>query len=129
MKKLSLFMMSLIFSLAFGLSSCTGCGNNEADQIQKDSTEVVLKDSAVATVALNVEAAIAMDRQAMYLAHGGDYRWYETEILLPEFMDGDNATSDPVMIVNILEIRLEVKREKQWRHSLQGNRRTKTAAS
>jgi len=106
MKKLSLFMMSLIFSLALGLISCTGCGNGEA-QTQKDSTEVVLKDSTVATVALNVEAAIAMDRQAMYLAHGGDYRWYETEILLPEFMDAEEATSDPVMVVNVFQTVVE----------------------
>ena len=39
----------------------------------------------------------------MYLKSGGDYRWFETEILLPEFMDSENATSDPVMIVNIFQ--------------------------
>lgn len=101
-------MMSLIFSLVLGLSSCTGCGNGEATQTQTDSTEVVSKDSgAVTTVALNVEQAISMDRQAMYLAHGGDYRWYETEILLPEFMDSDDATSDPVMIVNVFQTVVE----------------------
>ena len=107
MKKLSLLMMSFLFSLALGLSSCNGCGNSEADQVQKDSTEVVLKDSAVSVVALNVENAISMDRQAMYLAHGGDYRWYETDILLPEFMDADDATSDPVMVVNVFQTVVE----------------------
>jgi len=107
MKKLSLLMMSFLFSLALGLSSCNGCGNSEADQAQKDSTEVVLKDSAVSVVALNVENAISMDRQAMYLAHGGDYRWYETDILLPEFMDADDATSDPVMVVNVFQTVVE----------------------
>jgi len=99
MKKISLIMMTLLFSLVLGLTSCNGCGNNEA-QTQKDSTEVVLKDSVVA---LNVEHAIAMDRQAMYLKFKDDYRWYETDILLPEFLNAENATSDPVMLVNIFQ--------------------------
>ena len=90
--------MIALFSLVLGFSSCTGCkGEATQDAVLTDTTE------AVTTVALNVEAAIAMDRQAMYLKSGGDYRWFETEILLPEFMDGDNATSDPVMIVNIFQ--------------------------
>jgi len=106
MKKLSLLMMSLIFSLALGLSSCNGCQSGTV-QTQKDSTEVVLKDSTAATVALNVEQTISLDRQAMYVNHGGDYRWYETDILLPTFMDSDDATSDPVMVVNIFQTVVE----------------------
>jgi len=39
----------------------------------------------------------------MYVNYKDDYRWYETEILLPEFMDSDNATSSPEMVVNILQ--------------------------
>ena len=100
MKKFKLFLVAFLFSLVIGFSSCNGCGNQAQEEQLKDSTEVVVKDS---TVALNVEAAISMDRQAMYLKSGGDYRWFETEILLPEFMDGDNATSDPVMIVNVFQ--------------------------
>ena len=100
MKKFKLFLVAFLFSLVIGFSSCNGCGNQAQEEQLKDSTEVVVKDS---TVALNVENAISMDRQAMYLKSGGDYRWFETEILLPEFMDGDNATSDPVMIVNVFQ--------------------------
>jgi len=100
MKKFKLFLVAFLFSLVIGFSSCNGCGNQAQEEQLKDSTEVVVKDS---TVALNVEGAISMDRQAMYLKSGGDYRWFETEILLPEFMDGDNATSDPVMIVNVFQ--------------------------
>ena len=101
MKKFRLFLMIALFALVLGFSSCTGCkGGATEEATLGDSTEVVVKDS---TAALNVEAAIAMDRQAMYLKSGGDYRWFETEILLPEFMDADNATSDPVMLVNIFQ--------------------------
>lgn len=92
--------MSLLFALVISFSSCNGCSKQTADVVLDDTTEVVVNDT---TVALNVENAIAMDRQAMYLAHGGDYRWYETDILLPEFLDADDATSDPVMVVNIFQ--------------------------
>ena len=93
-------MMSLLFSLVLGFSSCNGCGNSETAQTLTDSTEVVVKDSVVA---INVEHAIAMDRQAMYLKFKDDYRWYETDILLPEFLNAEDVTSDPVMVVNIFQ--------------------------
>ena len=96
--------MSLLFALVISFSSCNGCGKQTTDAVLNDTTEVVVNDT---TVALNIENSIAMDRQAMYLAHGGDYRWYETDILLPEFLDSDNATSDPVMIVNIFQAIVE----------------------
>ena len=106
MKKLMLFMLSVLFTLVLGFSSCTGCKGEAQDKLTDsiDSTEVVVKDSVVS---LNVEQAISLDRQAMYVNHGGDYLWFETEILLPEFMDGDNATSDPIMIVNVFQTVVE----------------------
>ena len=75
--------------------SCTGCSSSKED--------IKLQDSVVATAVLDVEHSIALDRQTMYVNYKDNYRWYETEILLPEFMDSDSATSDPVMIVNVLQ--------------------------
>ena len=100
MKKFRLFLMIALFALVLGLGSCTGC-NGEATQEEAttDTTETVVNT----TVALDVEHAIAMDRQAMYLKFGGDYRWFETDILLPKFLDDENVTSDPVMLVNIFQ--------------------------
>ena len=72
--------------------SCTGCGKEK---------DVVMKDSVV--TAIDVDHAIAVDRQTMYVNYKDNYRWYETEILLPEFMDSDSATSNPEMVVNILQ--------------------------
>ena len=72
--------------------SCTGC----------NSSDIKLQDS-VATAVLDVEHSIALDRQTMYVNYKDNYRWYETEILLPEFMDSDSATSNPEMIVNVLQ--------------------------
>jgi len=37
----------------------------------------------------------------MFSKFGEDYRWFETDILLPEFLDSENVTSSPEMVVNI----------------------------
>ena len=84
------------------LFTACSCNSTQKDVTLANSTEV--KDS---TVALNVEHTIAMDRQTMYLKFKDNYRWYETEILLPYFLDSDSATSNPVMIVNILQSMVE----------------------
>ena len=75
--------------------SCTGCSSSKKD--------IKLQDSVVATAVLDVEHSIALDRQTMYVNYKDNYRWYETEILLPYFMDSDSATSNPEMIVNVLQ--------------------------
>ncbi len=75
--------------------SCTGCNSSKED--------IKLQDSVVATAVLDVEHSIALDRQTMYVNYKDNYRWYETDILLPEFMDSDSVTSNPEMIVNVLQ--------------------------
>ncbi len=75
--------------------SCTGCSSSKED--------IKLQDSVVATAVLDVEHSIALDRQTMYVNYKDNYRWYETEILLPEFINSDSATSNPEMIVNVLQ--------------------------
>ena len=94
--------MIALFSLVLGFSSCNGCKSEASQEVTKDSTEVVT-DSTVQTNVINVEHAIATDRQAMFLKYGKDYRWYETDILLPEFLNSENVTSDPIMVVNIFQ--------------------------
>ena len=86
--------MGLVLSFA----SCTGCSNK--DNAGKDSA---LIDTISIKEAIDVEHAIATDRQAMYLKFKDDYRWYETDILLPEFLNSENVTSDPEMVVNIFQ--------------------------
>lgn len=89
MKRLLGIIVVLLASLIIGLSSCTNCAGNEP---------AVLK----ATV-INVDNTIALDRQEMFLKFGEDYRWFETDILLPEFLDSENVTSSPEMVVNIFQ--------------------------
>ena len=81
--------MGLVLSFA----SCTGC--SKGDNTVKDS----VVDSAVV---LDFEHTIATDREAMYLK-GGDYRWFESCVLLKEYLDSENPTSEPVMISNVFQ--------------------------
>ena len=101
MKKFLGFLMLMCMSLI--MASCNGCSQPQ-DQPSVDST---LIDTISIKNVINVDRAIATDRQAMYMNYKDDYRWFETEILLPEFIDSDSATSDPEMVVNILQSIIE----------------------
>lgn len=99
MKKFLGFLMVMCMTLM--IASCNGCSQPQDNQ-SVDSTlvDTIHIDSIPA---IDVDHAIATDRQAMYMKFGEDYRWYETEILLPYFLDSDSVTSDPVMLVNIFQ--------------------------
>lgn len=79
-------------------AACNGCGQSQKNTVAADSTAVT--DS---TLVIDVDHAIALDRQTMYAKYKDSYRWYETEILLPEFLDAENVTSNPEMVVNVLQ--------------------------
>ena len=100
MKKLLYFLMVMCMTL--GIVSCNGCSQPQ-DVLNADSTEVDTTQVDSVCCAIDVNHAIALDRQAMYMKCGEDYRWYETEILLPYFLDSDSVTSNPVMVVNIFQ--------------------------
>ena len=90
MKKILGLITVLLVSLMISFSSCTNCSNQP---VQKAQTEV----------AIDVDHAIALDRQTMYVNYKDNYRWYETDILLPYFLDSDSVTSNPEMVVNVLQ--------------------------
>ena len=81
-------------------TACNGCSQPQENATTTDSTAVAAKDS---TIVIDVDHAIAIDRQTMYAKYKDSYRWYETEILLPEFLDAENVTSNPEMVVNVLQ--------------------------
>ena len=97
MKKFFGFIFALLLTMA--ISSCTNCSNTKVQDQNKPQIE--LKDTVETTI--DVDHTIALDRQTMYMSYKDDYRWFETEILLPEFMDSDSATSNPEMVVNVLQ--------------------------
>jgi hypothetical protein len=50
-----------------------------------------------------VESMISLDRQAIYLNHANDYRWYETGIQLKDFLDEENDGAID-MVVNVFQV-------------------------
>lgn len=91
MKKLFGILASLL--LIIGISACT-CSSEK--KVQGND---VLRSGEAATV----ENLISLDRQAMYVAHGGNYRWYETGIQLKNWLDEENdGTVD--MVVNVFQV-------------------------
>ena len=60
----------------------TGCQSCKSENKQEVNAEDSLKVSE-----LVVENTISADRQYMYNNYGNDYRWYETCILLKDYMD------------------------------------------
>lgn len=102
MAKFKLCLTIFLFSLVIGFSSCNG------NKAQSDENSVAIDTTEdVSNTVLNVEQIITTDREEMYLKFGDNYRWYETGILLKTFMDDDNASSDPEMIVNVFQVMKE----------------------
>lgn len=91
MKKLFGILASLL--LIIGISACT-CSSEKKVQ----GNDVLRSGEAV-----TVENLISLDRQAMFVAHGGNYRWYETGVQLKNWLDEENdGTVD--MVVNVFQV-------------------------
>ena len=68
-------MKKFIFALlTLFIVSCNGC----------DKKDVVVGEQAAT---LNVENVTGTDKQYMFTNYGGDYRWYESCIVLKDFLD------------------------------------------
>ena len=103
MKKLFLFSMTLLFSMVLGFTSCNSCKSDKVEPVASDSLATDNADANGVLSVINVENLISMDRQEMYFKFKDNYRWYETGILLPEFLDSEDVTSDPLMVVNVFQ--------------------------
>ena len=82
MKKI-LFM--LVAVLCMGLVSCNSC-KSEKPETNVDSAEVVVNNDS----AMVVENVLGLDKQYMFTNYGKDYRWFETCIVLKDFLDEEN---------------------------------------
>ena len=96
MKKI-LFM--LVAVLCMGLVSCNSCKSEKADNATKDSTEAVVNSDS----ALVLENIISMDRQDMYTNYKQDYRWYESCVVLKDFMDDENCDGTIAGVSNVFQ--------------------------
>lgn len=83
MKKIFM-MLAIAFCLSLGFTSCDSCKK------EKDATPDENKSEVVVKAELNVEHVTAADKQYMFTNYGGDYRWFESCILLQDFLDEEN---------------------------------------
>lgn len=83
MKKFIYLSVVAMMALAVGFSSCSSCESKKKGEEKKESPIKVVGK-------LNVENAISTDREYMYLHYRSDYRWFETSILLKDFIDADS---------------------------------------
>ena len=87
MKKIFIFsLFALCMSVIVGCSSC-----------KKDNKEAVTTD-------LNVENITNTDKQYMFTTYGKDYRWFETCILLSDWLDSENFDGSFENITNIFQV-------------------------
>ena len=103
MKKVFIVILAVfIVSLTIGLASCSSCsGNSSGDSVKVDSIKT---DSVIETVEINVEHAIAQDRQELYSKlEGKEYSWFETSIVLVNFMDSDSASAEIERLTNLFQ--------------------------
>lgn len=88
MKKILFVLTSVILML--GMSACK-CENTVSEESLEAVNELV------------VENAISMDREAMYLNHNEDYRWFETGVVLKDWLDEENDGTIE-MVVNVFQV-------------------------
>ena len=85
-------MVSMLFCLALCMSSCSSCNKKDKD---------VKADSVVAE--LVVENTLSTDREYMFTNYGKDYRWYETCVLLNEYLD-EECTGSMVGVSSVFQV-------------------------
>lgn len=100
-------MLTLLFSLCIGFTSCNGCKSEK----KVDKQEAVQGSDANGVLAEPiVENLISTDRQGMFLKYNNDsthYRWYETCIRLNDFLDEDPDGSFEI-VTNIFQVIVEI---------------------
>ena len=93
--------MIFLFSLVLGFSSCNGCQSTPQEEPAQETTEVVAKAELV------VENLVSMDRQDMFNNYAKDYRWFETCIVLKDFLDSEDCDGTVEGVSNIFQAVVE----------------------
>ena len=83
MRKFVYLSVVAMMALAVGFSSCSSCESKKKWEESKKESPIKIAGK------LNVENAISSDREYMYLHYRSDYRWFETSILMKDFIDSD----------------------------------------
>lgn len=92
MKK-SIFALALVAMIGAALCSSCKCVGPKPEA----SLEIV------PMVELSLENTVTADREYMFVHYGSSYRWYESCILLDEYMDAEECTGSIAGISNVFQ--------------------------
>ena len=97
-KLLRLSLLVLCTVMLMGLYSCDP--KNKTQEAPVPDKEIVAQSDGI----LNVETAISADREYMYLHYQSDYRWYEADILLSDYLDAEGQTGAIEKVTNVFQV-------------------------
>lgn len=83
-------MLAIVSIMATGCSSCQS-------ENKKQGIEVKMS-------ALTPETSISTDREYMAIHQTTDYRWYETAIVLKDYLDAENPTATIQSVDNVFQV-------------------------
>ena len=84
------FLLAIVSIMATGCSSC--------------QSENKKQENGVELSVLTPENTISTDREYMSLNVSNDYRWYETAIVLTDWLDAENQTGSIESIDNVFQV-------------------------
>lgn len=95
MKKFILLIGALAICALINLNSCSSCSNKE---------NILSEETISEKGELIVENIISSDREYMFLNYGGDYRWFETCIVLNDWLDSEDNDGSIAGISNVFQV-------------------------
>ena len=98
--KLKMFIAMFVAMFAFAMTSCDKQKKQAVEP--EDATEEVVE-----TPEFTVENVISMDRQDMFLNYKEDYRWFETCIVLEDFLDAEGSEGKVYAVTNVFQYAIE----------------------
>lgn len=97
------FKMFIAMFVAMFAISMVSCDRHKKQAVEPEAaTEEVVENQA-----LVVENVISMDRQDMFLNYQNDYRWYETCIVLEDYLDAEGSEGKVHAVSNIFQYVVE----------------------
>ena len=114
-------MKKVLFTLMAAIAIISGVSSCKCTSDKQETAEPVAEQAE-----LVVENLISMDRQSMYTNHGEGYRWYETGVVLKDFLDEENDGSIE-MVVNVFQVVENLDSTSfdtfvyKYQHTLEGN--------
>ena len=92
------FIVALFAGIVMFFTACNSCSKDKAPADEQTT------DTAVVSTDLVVENVISTNRQDMYMKYGGDYTWFETCIVLKDFIDAEESDGTVTGISNVFQV-------------------------